>query len=816
MQKSKTKIKNAKSIKLVIPYSKEVKVENSTKATEINPELSEYYKMLEALESRIFNWQRKKDKIVMYSYNFENDVINKILYDYIVSADPSPSVHSFIGILNGLGQIARGNLYAIAGYFFLSESYLTKFNDKTSVKHLRKIIEPWLTHRGSKWAKRANRYDFLRMYTCRNKYLPKIDENVGVILKPNKFIRATHKFFDTFANNKNLKNISYEDFVNGMKEVIEYSKVKESKKYKVTYDKSYSKVIEKHKLSIKTNKSNKNSKNLFSTKDLTNDLIEVNNRLKEQSKIVKRNKVLIPVKNVRKLNDEMNRTKKEYERLLNEETSTLEEFFEDLTDYMSNDNIETNIKNNNGKLFGLSKKLNRLRRDYKMYDFEHYENRIVTIKGNRYVSCTFNENIIENIGRNYHLIASTSKAGRKILFSDYYSIDVSNMAGKAIYEVITNFISPDSIPLFREFANNRDKFFKRFHTSIPNNLKIPVLKNIFLSMMFGKDLKLIINALIKGYDFKNIKEFKNTIRDIIFENLNGFFDEDSNLATEYTDTFLNDLISKDNIIFLAKFLTELELIAKTNKEIFNSNKEAKKSLSATFMRTESELIEDILYKINLHLKEDKYGRQAYRIHDEVIVPKMDKEIMKILIETFNGKELNIKDSVKTAKLAVKNFKSSVTKIETGKKLSLSVFSMKTLKDSIIEDMNIYNVKNVDKVFNKVELDFEYDLFIKDSFKIDKRIENKIYKILHKTITSITESDIQFLNSFIKNSLNDIKFDFFKNVLGISIIFSELAVSEVYKVEVFFNSKVISKSDDILYLEFINYHKIQLYLSYDSH
>ena len=704
--------------------------------------INKFYKDLEEKENKILNLcemhNKHKDTVVMYSYDFSDFEINKIIHNYIKTAKHSPNAHSLIGIFNGLGQIALGNLFNFGGIYFLSLDYLKKYNTNVAVRHLRKIINHWLISRGNNIKKSANTYDFLGLYGPKKPRLI----GKGVMVKPLKFQRLIHQFFDKYAKNNSIRHISFKKFQRDLQNIINECKIN-VKKAKVIYNKDYSAFIE----------ANKHSSNSSKSADIFTPINSAINPLNEEFESFKRQTILIPFKNYKNFIAELESTK-------------------DLLDILvSNEDFEEMLS---PETIGVQKKLRKLYRDFGLYQFDNPN--VVTIKGKKYIKCHYNDKYSEKTGRNYHIIASTSKIGRKILFRDYFSIDVSNMAGKALFDVVSNFINEDEIPAFKEYANNRNSFFKKIEINLPETIKVSLLKQIFLSMIFGRDMRTIVKMLIQNKNPQFVRDFKESIKDLIFE-------ISPNKVEEYTEIFLKDLVSLNNIYILDKFLYEIEKIADIIDRVYNNNfsiKNRKKELSAIFMLTESELIENILNKVNKYLKETKSVLKAYRIHDEIIVPKLDKNIIEIIIDGFSSKNISIKNK----KVLVKAFKSSVTVLSTGKKLNFDDLNLKTLKESIVEDFNIYNVDiNIKKYLHVEEIE-TLSLHKNKSYIISSTIFNKrVSKILDKTITSITEEDIKFLNSFIKNLETEKRKKLFFGLL-----------------KLYFNKDVISK---ILYAKFQN-------------
>ena len=673
------------------------------------------YELLEQLENEFFKgYQKHKNTIVMYSYDFSDFEINKIIHNYIKNAKHSPSAKNLIGILTGLGQIAIGNLYTFGGLYFLSNDYLKKYHSETIVRHLRKLIEPWLISKGNNITKKANTYDFLGIY---NK-APKL-RNKGVFVNPFKFQKLIFKFFEKYSKNNSIKHISFKKFQRDLKEIISQSKLN-IKSGIVIHNKEFSKLIQK--VNKKENKENNIFEPIFNAK----------NPLEEEFEKFKLQNILIPYENYIDLKNEINATREKFYFLFEQE-----EFEE----------------HHSAKLKAVEKKLNRLYRDFYLYNLN--DPNIVTIKNKKYIKAKYKDNYSKKTGRNYHIIASTSKVGRKILFKDYYSIDISNMAGKAIFDIATNIIDKSKIPTFTEYALKRDYFFKKINISLPTKIKNTLLKQMFLSTIFGRDMNKIYNMLVQNKNPHYVKSFKKSIKDLIFE-------IEPERVDEYFDIFINDIVAYKNVEIISKFMRDVKIISEVIDEYFGNNyneKNKKKELSTLFMLAESELIEDVLSKINSYL--GKYPLKAYRIHDEIIIPKIDKNIIDIIVKVFSNNSV----SIKSKKFLLKSFKSSVTQISTGKKLNFDDLNIKTLKEAIIEDFNFYKINP--KIKSLLEVSKVEVLSISKDFKYDIKInaENKIKKILNKTLISITENDIKILNDYIKNIENKNKIKFFKRILS---------------------------------------------------
>jgi len=670
------------------------------------------YEILEKLENEFFkDYKKHKNTFVMYSYDFSDFEINKIIHNYIKNAKHSPSAKTLIGILTGLGQIAIGNLYSFGGLYFLSYDYLKKYQSETTVRHLRKIIEPWLTSKGNNLSKTANTYDFLGIY---NK-MPKL-RNKGVFVNPFKFQKLIYKFFEKYSKNNSIKHISFKKFQRDLKEIISQSKLN-IKNGIVIHNKDLENLIQNV---------NKKENNIFEP------IFNAKNPFEEEFEKFKLQNLLIPYENYIALKNEIKSTKEKYDFLYKQE---------EFDEYLS------------AKTLAVEKKLFRLYRDYNLYNLDNPN--IVTIKNKKYIKVKYNDNYSKKTGRNYHIIASTSKVGRKILFKDYYSIDISNMAGKAIFDIATNIIDKSKIPTFTEYALNRDSFFKKIEINLPKKVKNTLLKQIFLSMIFGRDMNKIYNMLVQNKNPHYVKSFKKSIKDLIFE-------IEPEKVDEYFDIFINDIVRYKNIEIISKFMRDVKIISEIIDEYFGNNyneKNKKKELSTLFMLAESELIENILSKINSYL--GKSPLKAYRIHDEIIVPKIDKNIIEIIVKEFSNKSI----SIKSKKFLLKSFKSSVTQISTGKKLNFDDLNIKTLKEAIIEDFNFYKVNP--KIKSLLEVSKVEILSVSKDFKYDIKInaENKIKRILNKTLISITENDIKILNDYVKDIDNKNKVKFFKRILS---------------------------------------------------
>ena len=338
---------------------------------------------------------------------------------------------------------------------------------------------------------------------------------------------------------------------------------------------------------------------------------------------------------------------------------------------------------------------------------------------NGYTKVVIENSISENNQREYNLVANMPKDARFLLFDGYYSIDISNMAGFAIYEYFKNSTGKE-LKLFRSFAKFRKTYFKKFKGF--NEKYEQILKLIHLQILFSSNVKAILSYL-KEIDLstlridslpKFVKSFVKSIDKIIKEVNNDITFED----------VLIFLIK--NIDLIDKFQNELTIIANAIG-IGKTLNQRKKSLSNLFMSIESTLMNSIINDIKKYVKDPIH--YPIRIHDEILLPKMDINIYKIIKKHTNEIIFN------KVKILNFNFKINIIKDNKSVKTDLINYYENIIQKELLNSIN-QNLKNnnfektkyllINKINNQYNKTYQ-----KLNYKIIKQLlvghENKIFK-----------------------------------------------------------------------------------------
>jgi len=352
------------------------------------------------------------------------------------------------------------------------------------------------------------------------------------------------------------------------------------------------------------------------------------------------------------------------------------------------------------RIFNKIEKLEKVRNDFNFKKNRFYYD----FKG--YTKVVIENSISKNNQREYNLVANMPKDARYLLFDGYYSIDISNMAGFAIYEYFKN-SSGKELKLFRSFAKFRKTYFKKFKGY--NEKYEQILKLIHLQILFSSNVKAILSYL-KEIELSNlridtlpkfVKSFVKSIDKIVKE-------VNNNIILEEVLIFLIK-----NIELINKFQNELTIIA-NEIGIGKTLNQRKKSLSNLFMSIESKLMNSIINDIKKYVNDPIH--YPIRIHDEILLSKMDINIYKIIKKYTNEIIFN--------KVKISNFKFKINIIKDNKSVKTDLINyyeniiqkelLKTinqkLKNSIFEKNNnnsIINLINNKYIIQYIKLNIKY-------------------------------------------------------------------------------------------------------------
>jgi len=366
------------------------------------------------------------------------------------------------------------------------------------------------------------------------------------------------------------------------------------------------------------------------------------------------------------------------------------------------------------RIFNKIEKLEKVRNDFNFkrnrfyYDFKGYTKVVIE------------NSISKNNQREYNLVANMPKDARYLLFDGYYSIDISNMAGFAIYEYFKN-SSGKELKLFRSFAKFRKTYFKKFKGY--NEKYEQILKLIHLQILFSSNVKAILSYL-KEIELSNlridtlpkfVKSFVKSIDKIVKE-------VNNNIILEEVLIFLIK-----NIELIDKFQNELTIIANeigTGKTL----NQRKKSLSNLFMSIESKLMNSIINDIKKYVNDPIH--YPIRIHDEILLSKMDINIYKIIKKYTNEIIFN--------KVKISNFKFKINIIKDNKSVKTDLINyyeniiQKELLKSINQKLKnlIFEKNNNNSIINLINNKYIIQ-YIKLNIKYIKQLlvghDNKIFK-----------------------------------------------------------------------------------------
>ena len=679
-------------------------------------------KMAQKKGKKLTAEQKAKLKVLFYAYTFDDEKINDLFFDFVL--DNNLYFSSFKSLILNIGRVAKSNLFMVDDFTYpVSKEYLSLTNNHNQIVLFKKFLLPLRKRRHSIKYHKAERYDldgFYFGYHLRGK---------GQMINLKKF---TTNLLEVYKRNfkKTEDGIKFigdkTTFLNELRVAVKASKLKKTKK---------------------TN--TKRSKIKFYIPDPENSLLKVTKpKIKNTLFDVEEDNIktfYIPRYNANLFLKEMKKTKGSF----------------DFHSYMETPAAAP-----------LYRKYSKLLRDHNMY-FSDPE--YVTINGKEYLKVTYEESVSEKTGRIFHLINSTSKLGRNLLLNNFYSIDVSNMAGYSIYLYIANIISINEnitldeaiketekrFPLFSLYAKDRDSFFKSFiekleslidnnSNKLSNQLKSTlkgILKKIFLSILFSKVYKGTFTSIKNG----NFNDFrvKDLARDIvkIAEDEGYLKDKDHkklgiivnaliNNESVITD-FTNEV--KDIAIYSAKFSRDND---SNNSNNTKSTREAKKDLSSIFMNIETNLIQPIVHFINNELEKSSSPLRAVSIHDEFCTPILNSKIIDFIIDQFNFNEMEMDlESINTTKkLLFKKFRTKITYNKTGKKLSFKDFKLpiKDIDPDYLEDyLNSFGIENINSAVK----------YFGDKSLLDLT-ESDIYKINHFKFYEGNKLDLSsFLSSF---------------------------------------------------------------------
>ena len=650
------------------------------------------YKEIDKYINKVTFKPKKYDKqmISTYFYNFENEELNRFFYEHLKKY----KTKTIFKIISIFGKFMILPLFFDNGLYAVSKKYIKNTSNTYIMNEVKKLLKYWEIEKGNNLKKEASKYDFDGLY---NKI--KI-RGYGIYISPKKLKDHYNDIipFDTFEN-----------FVSYFKELIKDIKAKRKKKSKVVDLKKYEETFDVVKNIIEYKEEIgeiKKFSDFFSDAPTDIALEKIVEEVLYNIELEELRYTYIPLKNVIELEKEIKRIE---DKIIEFECSTKDYTYE---------------------IYSLNKKLNKLKRDWNLYNFD--ERNVVTLRGKSYVKVSVNDHFAESVGRNYNKIASTSKAGRKILFSHGVSIDISNMAGKSIYEVLKYFNLEKEYPLFCEFATDRDNYFNRFETKIPKDLKKQILKVAHLSMMFGRNFEVLLKTFSNN-TLAHVRQFKKDFLNIVIDYAN------SNGITEKEE--ISELFKKSykmiifNLPLLNSFYNETLRIAKELSEKIHKKKTKKResfsNLSKLFMNIESDIIEDIIKNSNY-----KYLRPE-RIHDEIIVFEYDPKTFSYIYNVFSSNIFKKFGLV----IPLRNFQSSITFIDTGHKIKFS-----NLNKHITElDENIL------KSFLSIS-------------KTDLKYLKKSKKYYNKMFINFDNDDIKELLTDIKNGKQKIKRKYFKRIL----------------------------------------------------
>jgi len=744
-------------------------------------------KMAQKKGKKLTAEQKAKLKVLFYAYTFDDEKINDLFFDFVL--DNNLYFSSFKSLILNIGRVAKSNLFMVDDFTYpVSKEYLSLTNNHNQIVLFKKFLLPLRKRRHSIKYHKAERYDldgFYFGYHLRGK---------GQMINLKKF---TTNLLEVYKRNfkKTEDGIKFigdkTTFLNELRVAVKASKLKKTKK---------------------TN--TKRSKIKFYIPDPENSLLKVTKpKIKNTLFDVEEDNIktfYIPRYNANLFLKEMKKTKGSF----------------DFHSYMETPAAAP-----------LYRKYSKLLRDHNMY-FSDPE--YVTINGKEYLKVTYEESASEKTGRIFHLINSTSKLGRNLLLNNFYSIDVSNMAGYSIYLYIANIISINEnisldeaiketekrFPLFSLYAKDRDSFFKSFieklesltDNKLSNQLKSTlkgILKKIYLSILFSKVYKGTFTSIKNG----NFNDFrvKDLARDIvkIAEDEGYLKDKDH----KKLGVIVNALINNESVI--TDFTNEVKEIAIYNAKYSNSEvstREAKKDLSSIFMNIETNLIQPIVHFINNELEKSSSPLRAVSIHDEFCTPILNSKIIDFIVDQFNFNEMEMDlESINTTKkLLFKKFRTKITYNKTGKKLSFKDFKLpiKDIDPDYLEDyLNSFGIENINsavKYFGDKSL---LDLTESDIYKINhfkfyegnkldlssfkvKTDESKETKIVFSFIKNLfIKKDTNYYNFILDNNLED-NIDSFNRYLNtyLKSLESLSEINDLNSISDLIEFKCIKKSD----------------------
>ena len=663
-------------------------------------------------------------KVAYYAYTFTNKKFNQHIIKTIFKENKDSNKisirkNTLIDVISTIGRIARANLIRDP-FFVVSQEWINKFISYHNTKLVKKIIRPFEMTRGNTITNKASTYDFLGLYKGQKL------AGRGVLINPIKFRKLLEEKFN---------DLNEDNFSSTMQSIVDKSKIKLTKNTLVIND---TKKAEQVKNSF--DKISKTANKVMDKVMDKNDIISFKDAFYNEENLEEIQKVAELLKEEKELDNLFEIPRENYIPLEN-----VKEFYDKYYNYL-NKLVYMEEKN------GFTKNLENIVRKFKItinhFDLSNYQKNIVKLNINgeikSFVKYYVFDNISKRTGRNYNVVASTPKITREILFKNYISIDVSNMAGKSIYELVKA-TNKEDFKLFSLYANNRKKYFEMFKIrnndrfkkvekeELPKELKETILKKVHLSILFSRDIKKILEVGRNKYSIKIpfIKDFYDDLVSIT-EDFNRSQSEDINFQNVY-------IFLQNNYDLLVKFQNEVKKVSSILDNHFgeqsNSIRKQLKGQAKIFMLVESDLISKIENEVNKNST-----IKAERIHDEILIYNPSHKDIKFIYNLFKKPTISIKNKIKE----LNSFSASLQIV--GRKEYLKT-QLNVIEKNIFEIFKINN-KFLNNLFQN-ELGRDYSI---QSDFMEYLVEKKLPKYFYKSFNKLTKGELEGLVNRLKKEI----------------------------------------------------------------